>query len=132
MDEVSLGFGRYRLDLSRRQLLRDQRPVPLGGRALDVLCVLASARGALVTRQRRINVGINNCQSSFPSGFVQPLKHMRIVLGPLPRHSLVGVKFERSWRNRDCLVQGFFRYASLPEAAERCREPTVTAGKLGA
>jgi len=50
MDEVSLGFGRYRLDLNRRQLLRDQRPVPLGSRALDVLCVLASARGALVTK----------------------------------------------------------------------------------
>src|SRR5580704_13549339 len=50
MDEISLGFGRYRLDLTRRQLLRDQRPVPLGGRALDVLCVLASARGALVTK----------------------------------------------------------------------------------
>lgn len=50
MDEVALGFGRYRLDLSRRQLLLDQRPVPLGGRALDVLCVLASARGALVTK----------------------------------------------------------------------------------
>ena len=50
MDEVSLAFGRYRLDLNRRQLLRDQRPVPLGSRALDVLCVLASARGALVTK----------------------------------------------------------------------------------
>jgi predicted ATPase/DNA-binding winged helix-turn-helix (wHTH) protein len=47
-DELS--FGPFRLDLDRRVLLRDGSPVPLGGRALDLLCALASARGDLVTK----------------------------------------------------------------------------------
>jgi len=47
-DELS--FGRFRLDFKRRVLLRDGSPVPLGGRALDLLCTLAGARGALVTK----------------------------------------------------------------------------------
>ena len=47
-DELS--FGPFRLDLDRRVLLRDGSPVPLGGRALDLLCALAGARGALVTK----------------------------------------------------------------------------------
>ena len=47
-DELS--FGPFRLDLDRRVLLRDGSPVPLGGRALDLLCALAAARGELVTK----------------------------------------------------------------------------------
>jgi predicted ATPase/DNA-binding winged helix-turn-helix (wHTH) protein len=47
-DELS--FGPFRLDLGRRILLRDGSPVPLGGRALDLLCALAAARGELVTK----------------------------------------------------------------------------------
>ena len=47
-DELS--FGPFRLDLDRRVLLRDGSPVPLGGRAVDLLCALAAARGYLVTK----------------------------------------------------------------------------------
>ena len=47
-DELS--FGPFRLDLDRRVLLRDGSPVALGGRALDLLCVLAAARGQVVTK----------------------------------------------------------------------------------
>ena len=43
-------FGQFRLDLARRDLRRDQTPVRLGGRALDILCELASAGGAIVTK----------------------------------------------------------------------------------
>jgi TolB-like protein/tetratricopeptide (TPR) repeat protein len=50
MAEGALSFGRFRLDLNRRELFRDQDSVRLGSRALDILCVLASARGALVTK----------------------------------------------------------------------------------
>jgi TolB-like protein len=49
-DEIS--FGPYRLDLRRRLLSRQDRTVSLGGRALDLLCVLAAARGELVTKDR--------------------------------------------------------------------------------
>ncbi len=44
-----LGFGRFRLDLARRQLLVGERPLPLGDRAFQILCVLAEANGALVS-----------------------------------------------------------------------------------
>ena len=43
-------FGRFRLDLARRELRRDQTPVRLGSRALDILCVLASAGGKVVSK----------------------------------------------------------------------------------
>jgi predicted ATPase/DNA-binding winged helix-turn-helix (wHTH) protein len=43
-------FGRFRLVSQRRELLANGVPVPLGGRALDVLIVLIEARGELVTK----------------------------------------------------------------------------------
>jgi len=44
------GFGRFRLDIDRRELLRDGVRVQLGSRALDILCVLASAKGEIVSK----------------------------------------------------------------------------------
>src|SRR5262249_11669722 len=41
---------RFRLELAQRQLLLDGRPLPLRDRALQVLCVLAEAKGALVSK----------------------------------------------------------------------------------
>ena len=43
-------FGPFRLDLQRRALYRADILVPLGARALDILCVLVAARGDLVTK----------------------------------------------------------------------------------
>ena len=45
MVEGAISFGRFRLDLARCELRRDEAPVRLGSRALDILCVLASAGG---------------------------------------------------------------------------------------
>ena len=50
MPDSALCFGRFRLDLAQRQLLLDERPLQLGDRALQVLCVLARAKGALVSK----------------------------------------------------------------------------------
>ena len=50
MVEGEISFGRFRLDLARRELRRDNRLVRLGSRALDILCVLASAGGKVVTK----------------------------------------------------------------------------------
>ena len=50
MVEGEISFGRFRLDLARRELRRDEKPVRLGSRALDILCVLASAGGKLVSK----------------------------------------------------------------------------------
>jgi TolB-like protein/DNA-binding winged helix-turn-helix (wHTH) protein/Tfp pilus assembly protein PilF len=51
-DEASgaIEFGRFRLLPHRRELRADGVAVELGGRAFDVLVVLAEARGALVTK----------------------------------------------------------------------------------
>ena len=46
------GFGPFLLDCERRELSRDGVRVPLGGRALEILCELASARGDVVSKDR--------------------------------------------------------------------------------
>src|SRR3954464_2420570 len=50
MSGEEVTFGRFRFDLGRRQLSRDGIPVRLGSRALDVLFVLAAARGNVITK----------------------------------------------------------------------------------
>jgi TolB-like protein len=50
MDREEVSFGRFRLDLSQRQLALDGMPVQLGRRALDILCALAAANGELVSK----------------------------------------------------------------------------------
>jgi TolB-like protein/class 3 adenylate cyclase/predicted ATPase len=50
MVEGEISFGRFRLDLARRELRRDETPVRLGSRALHILCVLASAEGKVVSK----------------------------------------------------------------------------------
>jgi TolB-like protein len=52
MSDDQISFGQFRLDLKGQGLLRDGRPVPLGSRALDILGVLASARGDVVTKDQ--------------------------------------------------------------------------------
>ena len=52
MADYEISFGPFRLDLRGRRLLRQDKVIPLGSRALDLLCVLASARGELVTKDR--------------------------------------------------------------------------------
>src|SRR5262245_66202748 len=47
-DEIT--FGPFRLDLKQRLLWREDAPVRLGSRTLDILCALASANGELVTK----------------------------------------------------------------------------------
>jgi TolB-like protein/tetratricopeptide (TPR) repeat protein len=43
-------FGRFQLDLGKRELRRDGASVKLGRRALDILCVLAQAEGKVVSK----------------------------------------------------------------------------------
>jgi TolB-like protein len=50
MDRNEVCFGHFRLDLRHRKLARDGEPVQLGSRALDILCVLASAKGEVVSK----------------------------------------------------------------------------------
>jgi TolB-like protein len=50
MTERVLQFGVFQVDLERREVRRDREPLDLGSRALDILCELAAARGALVSK----------------------------------------------------------------------------------
>lgn len=50
MDRDEVNLGRFRFDLRRRELKRDGHPVQLGSRARDILWVLASAKGDLVSK----------------------------------------------------------------------------------
>ena len=50
MDVDAVSLGRFRFDLRRRELERDGLPVRLGSRARDILWVLASANGEVVSK----------------------------------------------------------------------------------
>ena len=49
-------LGPFRLDLTRRELRRDDVPVRLSSRAIDILCLLAAANGDVVGSTRYFNV----------------------------------------------------------------------------
>ena len=51
MDEDNLSFGPFRIDMRNRALFRTGDPVALGSRALDILRVLAAARGEIVSKE---------------------------------------------------------------------------------
>src|SRR5258708_24607697 len=50
MDKDEGNLGSFRFDLRQRELRRDGLPVQLGSRARDILWVLASANGAVVSK----------------------------------------------------------------------------------
>jgi TolB-like protein len=50
MDSWEISFGRFRLDLRRRELRRDDQPVRIHRRALGILCALAEAKGEIVSK----------------------------------------------------------------------------------
>ena len=50
MENEEISFGRFRLDLRRPELRCDGRPVRIHPRALGILCVLAEAKGEIVSR----------------------------------------------------------------------------------
>jgi len=59
-----LASGRWELDLRRRELRADGQAVPLGGRAVEVLEVLANAHGKMVTKDELM-------QRVWPGAFVE-------------------------------------------------------------
>ena len=50
MDSWEISFGRFRLDLPRRELRRDGQAVRIHRRALGILCTLAEAKGEIVSK----------------------------------------------------------------------------------
>jgi DNA-binding winged helix-turn-helix (wHTH) protein len=54
MDERAISFGSFRLLQSQRLLLEGDQPVRLGGRAFDILAVLAENAGRVVPKEELI------------------------------------------------------------------------------
>jgi TolB-like protein/tetratricopeptide (TPR) repeat protein len=52
MSGHDISFGRFSLNLRSRVLSRDGTRIPLGNRALDILCALAAAKGEVVTKDQ--------------------------------------------------------------------------------
>jgi predicted ATPase/DNA-binding winged helix-turn-helix (wHTH) protein len=52
---VAIEFGRFRILPHRRELLAEDRPLELGGRAFDVLMALIEASGAVVSKDALMN-----------------------------------------------------------------------------
>jgi TolB-like protein/Tfp pilus assembly protein PilF len=50
MNSEAVRLGAFELDVGRRELRRDGAAIKLGSRATDILCALASARGAVVAK----------------------------------------------------------------------------------
>jgi DNA-binding winged helix-turn-helix (wHTH) protein len=50
MDSWEISFGRFRLDLRRRELRHNDQPVRIHRRALGILCALAEAKGEIVSK----------------------------------------------------------------------------------
>ena len=50
MDQNNLRFGQFCLNLRKRKLYRDGLDVALGSKAFDILCVLVSAQGKVVSK----------------------------------------------------------------------------------
>jgi DNA-binding winged helix-turn-helix (wHTH) protein len=50
MENEEISFGPFRLDLKRPELRRDGQPVRIHRRALGILCVLAGAKGEIVSK----------------------------------------------------------------------------------
>ena len=51
MTDDEVRFGQFHFHLGRRQLFRDESPLRLGGRALDVLHTLVAAKGDVVSKE---------------------------------------------------------------------------------
>lgn len=49
-DAGKVAIGQFRLDPDARILLREGKRVPIGSRALEILCVLAAAKGKVVSK----------------------------------------------------------------------------------
>ena len=129
-DEIH--FGRYCLDLAQGGLLRDGKPVPLGNRALEILIVLASAKGEIVTKdelmarvwpgrvveENNIQVHVSALRKALDDGsstgscvMTVPGRGYRLVGTPIASfgRSSRGWTCSRGWRNNRPLPSCRFR-----------------------
>ena len=76
-------FGPLELDSSRRRLVRDGEPVPVSDRLLDILIVLASNAGQVVSKDALIAAGWKDVAVS-DNSIEQAISSLRRALGSQP------------------------------------------------
>jgi tetratricopeptide (TPR) repeat protein/DNA-binding winged helix-turn-helix (wHTH) protein/TolB-like protein len=54
--EGSYQFGRFRIEVEERLLLRDGKPLPLSGKAFDTLLILIERKGQVVDKQQLLEI----------------------------------------------------------------------------
>src|SRR6516225_2980575 len=90
MVEGEISFGRFRLNIARRELRRDETLVRLGGRARDILCVLREADvsgSSLAPRRPVVTEGIRTVKSGrAPLRAVRQRRVYAALLGLPARH----------------------------------------------
>src|SRR4051812_7908952 len=80
MDSPAFEFGRFRVDVAGRHLLRDDEVVPLTSKAFDTLLILVRYRDRVVTKEELM-------QAVWPDTFVsddsltQAISSLRRALG---------------------------------------------------
>ena len=80
MEPQAYAFGRFRIDVASRQLLRDGMHVPLAATAFDALLLLVHRRDRIVTNDELMNaVGSNTLVSH--GGAAQIISSLRRALG---------------------------------------------------
>lgn len=118
-------LGRFQIDLEMRTLRRDGEPVHVGSRAFDILAVVVSAGGRLVTKDELMNavwpqtiVEENNIQVH--------LSALRKILGP-DRNLILTVP-GRGYQlvHRQPKVTPEYVEASLPDCTRRPLPPAKT------
>jgi DNA-binding winged helix-turn-helix (wHTH) protein len=92
---AALEFGRFRVELRRRELLADGAPIELGTRAFELLLVLLEADGSLVTKQE--------LQSRVWPGIVVAEENLKVQISALRRalgkdREFIRTEFGRGYR----------------------------------
>ena len=108
MVEGEISFGRFRLDLARRELRRDETLIRLGSRALDILCVLASAGGKVVSK--------DELMERVWAGVVVEEHNVQVHISALRR----ALAEDQDWESRIVTVPGRgYRLLGTPEPPAR-------------
>ena len=123
-NDTGFVFGRWRVLPRRRELLAEDRPVPLGGRAFDVLLVLLEAGGSTVTTDELLArvwpgtvVEENNLRAQ--------ISGLRKALGPEGGELIVNVA-RRGYRFTGKLREGPGTEASLLRSIDEDYSPGRT------
>lgn len=115
--DEGLGFGPFSLFPSQRLLLEDGRPVELGSRALDILTLLASRRGEVVSKQALLT-------EAWPGVFVEEV-NLRVHVSAVRRALRDGVGGRRFLKTVP--GQGYSFVAPVVPLSRVRPEPLATA-----